>query len=410
MLHARTATAFGFVVPTTSVFIATCLALVLLGNRTTWGQDPPAVDAQTLVACYRAAMTSWDRPFSLHMKTTTSGTYPGRIESGSRQQDFVFRRDGRLFERFGTITDTNPRDRTVSTQSFFTLFDGDVCYQVRKYPGREYNGDIIRDFNDSDLNAALADEWSGGYLFGRILMGRATTSVAQYMLDNGGLQVVAQEEIDGTLCRVVEGDGRYGTVRVWIAPQKGYQAMGITISRRSDKHHFLREGVRLEDEDVVELTQTYGPFDVEEIDGTFYPISGDCAQEWVMKNQQHFKRTTKAKCWMVDLKPDFRSLRAFTLAPIEGASMRDPKISDAFYTVVKGRITPNAVNAADIDVATATANTAKPATPVKASESVAPPAEVRTSSNHLWIILPIVIVVVGLSYAAWRRSQTGPHN
>jgi hypothetical protein len=386
----------GYALQTASAFIGTCTVLVLLEADAARCQDQSTLDLQTLMEGYRAAATCWDRPCCLYMRTLVSGAYPRQPESGLRDQDFVFLRNGMRFERYGTITTTNPRDNKPSTQQFFMLFDERTYYQARKNADWDrYKGDTGRDFNDSTICAEFADESSGGYLFSRIAtLGGALSSVPQYIIDNDNLQVISQEDIDGVICYVVEGDSRYGTVRVWIAPEKGFQAMKITISKKSGRH-LLREGVRMEDEDVEESTETYGPFDVEEIEGTFYPISGDCTQEWVMKDKEHVKRLTKAKCSIIDLRPDFKALGAFTLAKIEGATIRDMKTPDVVYTVAKGRLTSNVANATNV---------------VNADEAIAQPAEAHKSSTHLWIALPVVIVVVGLSWVAWRRFRTRPHN
>lgn len=413
-----------------------CGAILLLGISSSWGQNQPRPEAGTLLERYREAVGAWDRAFSSRVKTQVLGTHPDLPHRQPEDRDITFRRDGNRFERFGRIVTPTPGGSTGNKEGLFTLYDKGTLYSAGKYPGKDtYQGDLIgRNVDAQRMAYELAAPTCGGYLFGySLVLAEEAAYLPQFLTENAkSLAVVSQDEIDGVTCHVIEENSAYGTVKLWIAPDKGYNAMKITISKKSDGPDLLRGGVRMQDTELAEVTVTYGPFRVEQMNGTFYPLAGDCTTEWVMKDKRRFVEVIKAECRDIDWNPDFEALGAFTLTRIEGAVIRDAEFPAVTYAVAHGKLVGNVddviVKSIEREVKTLQGPEVVSATVLEAAEAPRTPREKspptgkppatpmqettparQNTSPHRVAFTPIllgVLAAVCLSWVAWRRLRT----
>jgi hypothetical protein len=168
-------------------------------------------------------------------------------------------------------------------------------------------------------------------------MGAAET-IAEAMSACGDLRIVGQETLSGTSCFVVEAKTRYGTFTVWIAPDKGYNALKYTVCKNTGD--ILYDDVRVEDRGITECVCVVDAIEVGQIDGVFLPISGQqtgragAGDEWVVDDHVVVKRRE------IVLHPDFVALGAFKIDFPEGTDVTHEDIPGREFRWTGGKFVP----------------------------------------------------------------------
>ena len=185
-----------------------------------------APDPRELLDRYRQAVTSWDKSVSMHVEYDHTMAYQGR-DFRHWKYDIQHRRDGDRTEWFGRCQFEGKLDG--NPYSFNEEFRDLILDEYYLHYSHRNSGEKSDAFIGTDVGEWLAtlevQSPDGGFLQGRTGgIGEATHQVLA-MCDSDDVRYVGPETLGGTPCHIVEAKTKYGTFTVWLAPEKGYNAL-----------------------------------------------------------------------------------------------------------------------------------------------------------------------------------------
>jgi hypothetical protein len=329
-----------------AALIAFCMSSVCLSAPSGDKLDPrPA--AKELVNLYKKAVTCWDKSVAMRVELVHSMAKRGTDETDIRnwRYDITHRRDGDRCEWFGRCQFKGEHDGVdYSFNEQFTNMVGDdfFLYYTKRHLG-EQPGVMTQAIMGSNIKEKLfilqAQEPDGGFLQGRMGGIGIAPKMVDVMSDSDSLNLVGQETLSGSLCYIVQAKTKYGTFTVWIAPEKGYNALKYIV-RKSDQD-ILRDDVHIEDQGITEWMEVVDSIDVRKIDGVFVPISGKLASktrggdDWESTDQVEVKRSE------IVLNPDFEALEAFEISFPEGTEVSHQDIPGLRFRWTNGKFVPD---------------------------------------------------------------------
>jgi len=306
-------------------------------------------EARELVDRYREAITCWNQRVSMriHSQIDVTPVDPDRPSRSHQRLNLIHRRDGNRAEWLGSKSFFEDDKAEVSTSSrkFAVIANGGHIVNADDAwtSDETYKGTIRRRNYGKILRSALDDFYYGGFLdglflgLGKLWLGK-TANVAELLSQSDMLHVVGKEDINETVCYIVEAKTEYGTVTIWIAPEKGYNALKVSwVIHDKD---FLRDGLYLKDSSLAEWSVLIDSIDVEKIDGIFVPVSGRFTSASTRKDGVERTVCAKVKRSQIDLNPDFEALGAFRLALPDGSHIYD-RDSGISYKVFGGELVPD---------------------------------------------------------------------
>jgi hypothetical protein len=303
--------------------------------------------AKELVNLYKKAVICWDKSVSMRVETEHSMTKRGTDETDIRhwKYDITHRRDGDRCEWFGHCQFKGEHDGDeYSFNEQFTKMTGDdfFLYYTRRQLG-DQPGIMTQALMGSNVKEKLvilqAQEPDGGFLQGRMGGIGSALKMAEMISESNGLKLIGQETLSGSLCYIVEAKTIYGTFTVWIAPEKGFNALKYVIHRSG--HDILRDDVHFENQGITECVEVADSIDVRKIDGVFIPISGKltdnvkAGDDWESTDHVEVKRSE------IVLNPDFKALGAFKISFPEGTEVTHQDIPGRRFHWTNGKFVPD---------------------------------------------------------------------
>jgi hypothetical protein len=297
-------------------------------------------DPRELLDRYRKAVTGWDRSVSMHIEYDHSMAYQGR-DFRHWKYDLQHRRDGDRCEWFGhcqfegkfddNAYSFNEELRDLVTEDYY------LCYS-RRDVGREETPVMGTEVKEH-LFGLQVQSRDGNFLQGRTGGIGNATHQAQVMYDSNEVRYVGQETIAGTACTVVEARTKYGTFTVWLAPEKGYNALK-SVWRKSGRD-ILRENIRIEEQGITDWTETVDAVEVQKIDGVFVPVAGRLTRyaKWADGKESEDHTTVQRR--EIVLHPDFQALGTFQIVLPEGTEVRLADNSQRTFRWSEGKFTPD---------------------------------------------------------------------
>jgi hypothetical protein len=289
---------------------------------------------------YRKAVTGWDRSVSMHIECDYSMAYQGR-DFRHWKYDIQHRRDGERCEWFGRRQFEGKHDGDAYSFNEelrdLVVEDYYLCYS-RRDSGRE-DTPVMGTNVKEHLFGLQAESRDGNFLQGRTGgIGKATHQ-AQAMCDSNEVRYVGPETLAGTACHVVEARTKYGTFTVWLAPEKGYNALK-SVWRKSGRD-ILRENIRIEDQSITDWVETVDAVEVEKIDGVFLPVAGGLTWKTKFVDGQGSDNHVTVRRRDIVLHPDFQALGAFQIVLPEGTEVRLAGDSKRTFRWSEGKFTPD---------------------------------------------------------------------
>jgi hypothetical protein len=289
------------------------------------GENLPVVSE--LLERYTKAVNCWDKRVSMRIHSEIDGISSDPADRTSRhtEMNLIHRRDGNRAEWLGSkkyFDDTEAKVLLYSEESVGIL-NGKECIIAKKNIGLDevYGGMITQQNYEKNLRSCLEDYYNGGFLHGVTGGLREATDLAEFLGKSDNLRVLGKENINETTCYIIEGSTQFAIVTVWISPEKGYNALKVTMREPSGKWWALIDSI-----------------EVQKIDGIFVPVSGQFKLTNIMKGG--FKRTisVKVKRSETDLNPDFESLGAFGIPLPDGSRIEDHDYPGIRYQVLDGKL------------------------------------------------------------------------
>jgi len=389
--------------------------------------------ASQIVERYSEACT-WTETTA--MKVTTEAMslkdVDGTVEVARYQYDLQHARDGKDCEWRGRTVRIDDEGNTVPELSieFQVLLDG----------GQRINTDRTLDKSDDDnfmaymmhedretTSRSLKNFWYGAYLDGAARGIGTGKNMAETLGENPN--IVAKEEINGIMCYVVEASGDYGTVKAWIAPEKGYNALKYVIRKTENN---VLDGEPIADKGYAGWTLVVDGIEIGSVGDTLLTMSGEATltMEHMNGDTSTLKYATRRS--EVDLDPDFEAMEAFKIRLPDGNPIHSVDFGGVSYQFVDGKIVPvvddtsvKAINAAvnefQVQTVLASAVEQQPNEAVKAVvegeesavvEEIVQAAEKTQDNNsarsHLWIwLVPALAgVAVIVSIAIYRTRSS----
>jgi len=214
-----------------------------------------------------------------------------------------------------------------------------LSYYARRYSEEEREDAVMGSDVEEQLFMLQAQGNDGGFLQGRMAGIGLARKMVEAMSDSGSLELAGQETLSGSLCYIVESKTKYGRFTVWIAPEKGHNALKY-IWRKSGPD-ILRDDIHIEDQGITEWVEVVDSIDVRKIDGVFVPISGELTgkvrigDDWERTNHIEVKRSE------IVLNPDFEALGAFKISFPEGTAVTHKDIPGRQFRWTKGKFVPD---------------------------------------------------------------------
>jgi hypothetical protein len=303
--------------------------------------------AKDLVNLYKKAVTCWDKSVAMRVELVHSYAKRGIDETDIRhwKYDITHRRDGDRCEWFGSCQFEGEHDGDeYSFNEQFTNLVGDdfFLYYTRRQLGYQ-PGVMTQALMGSNVKEKLfilqAQEPDGGFLLGRMGGIGSAPKMVDVMCESDGLNLIGQENLNGLSCFIVEAKTKHGTFTVWIAPEKGYNALKYVV--RKSGRDILRDDIHIEDQGITEWLQVVDSIDVRKIDGIFVPISGKltgkakAGDDWESTDHVEVKRSE------IVLNPDFKALGAFKINFPEGTEVTHQDIPGLRFRWTNGKFVPD---------------------------------------------------------------------
>jgi hypothetical protein len=323
-----------------------CMSFVCLSALSKDGLDVKPTPKE-LVNLYKKAVICWDKSVAMRVETEHSYEHRGTDETDIRnwRYDITHRRDGDRCEWFGRYQFKGEHDGdeySHNTQFKHIVGDEFFLYYTKRHL-EEKSGEMSQALMGSDVKEQLfilqAQEPDGGFLRGRMGGIGSAPKMVEVMSDSGSLKLTGQETLGGSLCYIIEAKTKYGTFTVWIAPEKGYNALKYIV--RKSGRDILRDDIHIEDQGITEWVEVVDSIDVRKIDGVFVPISGKltgkarAGDDWESTDHVEVKRSE------IVLNPDFEALGAFKISFPEGTEVTHEDIPGLRFRWTKGKFVPD---------------------------------------------------------------------
>jgi len=317
------------------IFFATLMCLFALGNVRLDAKS----NAKELVDRYRKAVTCWDKSVAMHVETEHSMIHKGVEETDIRhwRYDIKHYRDGDRCEWAGHCQfkgKLNGNEYSFN-ENFKRIVGEDFFLHYKKRDSE----DEPRAFVGSDVKQNLfilqAQSPDGGFLQGRMGGMGSAAKMVELMSTSSSLRLIGEETLSGSLCYIVEAKTKYGTYTVWIAPEKGYNALKYIV--RKSGSDILRDNIHIKDQGITEWTEVVDAIDVQNIDGVFIPVSGrltgkaKAGEDWESTNHVAVKRNE------IVLSPDFQAMGAFKINLPDGTLVNLADTPGVRYTWSKDK-------------------------------------------------------------------------
>ncbi len=311
------------------------------GNKEKIDANP---SAQELVKRYHKAVTCWDKSVSMRIELIHSYERRGENETDTRHwtYDIKHRRDRDRCEWAGRCHFKGKLNGTdyARNESIKRIVGDDFFLLYTKRDSEKEPTDAIMGSNVTErLFIMQAQEPDGGILQGRMGGIGLAPKIVDVMLACDSLRLLGQERLSGSLCHIVEAQTKYGTMTVWIAPEKGYNALKYIVRKRGQD--ILRDDIRIEDQGITEWAETVDAIDVQKIDGVFVPISGTLTGKAKATGAWQTTSHVSVKRSEVVLNPDLEALGAFQISFPEGTEVTHEDIGGYVFRWTKGKFVPN---------------------------------------------------------------------
>jgi len=319
-----------------------CMSSVCLSVTSKSGADVRPT-AKELVNLYKKAVTCWDKSVAMHVRLVRSYAKKGIDETDIRdwEYDITHRRDGDRCEWFGREQfEGEHNGEKYSFNEQFTRVAGDDFFL---YDGKRDNKEESYAFMGSNVKEELfilqAQEPDGGFLQGRMGGIGSASTMAELMSDSNSLNLIGQETLSGSLCHILEAKTKYGTYTVWIAPEKGYNALKYIV--RKSSRDILRDDIHIGDQGIIEWVQIVDSIYVRKIDGVFVPISGKLLEKARAADDWESTKHVEVKRSEIVLNPDFKAMGAFKIGFPEGTEVTHEDIPGLRFRWTNGKFVPD---------------------------------------------------------------------
>ncbi len=272
------------------------------------------------------------------MQVDVVTTSKGTNNAGVRRIQLTHRRDGNRTEWLGESNLINEDGSVVSQHMdrFTNVMNDDYWIRSEQYAGMSGpRGYLRRSFESDQRDLLVLPHW-GAHLNG-VVPGSGGRNISE-LLEMSGAVVLhkSMEVVQGVPCYVAESSNKYGRITVWLAPDKGFNAVKYVVQQGPE--HFIND--ELASQRGIQGHTLSVEMDVKEVKGVFLPVSGLMTSTTVRNDGQTITHTFDAKRSEIDLSPDFKALHAFGLNLPDHTFVHDEDYAGIKWDIVGGKLVP----------------------------------------------------------------------
>ncbi len=315
---------------------AFAIFILFFSSIYTLGKNVETITKDIVLNHFKESL-SWTYSLSLDVKIDNTG-----FENNKRlphlAKEFTFRRDNERVEWLGKII-TYDEQGNIDENSFNRkmIGTGECFLEVSNNFGEKpsYPASMRLQYNEHQ-ESRLDDADTCGPLIGRTGLPEYTTIIDVFINDEYIFFYDQTEEINGMVCYKMLAQKKNGEVTVWIAPEKGYNAVKWSI-RRNAEHYS-------ESSNVKEVLMEYFVENFIPIENYFVPQKATYTSKVEGTDGYKFSSTYKFIVDNIDLSPDFEALGAFKIDLPNGTPISIKEYPGIRYIWQNGEIIP------DVDV------------------------------------------------------------
>ncbi len=304
----------------------------------TSGQSKYTPDAAELLRRYRQSL-SWQEFVAMKVVIQSSGEIDGQRIPSISERTFIFRRDHNRAEWLGKKLEMDESGKVDldNCHVIKTIMDGNAFARLTSGLDRPPIGAFInrdKEFYSRFFNRLIRHPMNGGPLWGR-MVGNNQKNVADLLIESASVNLhEKRENINGSVCYVVEATTRYGKVTAWIAPEKGYNALKWSIQK--EPGDLFNDGPVIVSSWLAEFVAD----DLQKV-GDFWVTKAGCMTFSIGYNDEYPVKTriTKYKYQLSDIQidPDFEALEAFKIDFPDGTPVKIEQAPGVRYVWQDGK-------------------------------------------------------------------------
>ena len=301
----------------------------------------PMPDLKEIVRRYSES-TSWDKTITMNLSVETyfTSNISGQENVGHHRLELIFRRDNNRAEWIGNDALLDSAGRVIDEDSldFATIINDKLFLFAEKHPkvGR-FLGHIKREL-DRERKLNLLHPDYGGFLEGKVPGVEELKTIAERLTESDDLHFAGTESINDILCYIIEAKTIYGKFKVWIAPDKGYNALKYTVNK-TGRDLFNRKPI--EETKLKEWQLQVDSIKIQKIDDIYVPVEGQHTDRIIYKSGDQVTSTVKVKRSEIDLNPDLEALGAFNFNLPDGTVIHDFDFPGIRYKIFGGELVPD---------------------------------------------------------------------
>jgi len=256
-------------------------------------------------------------------------------------QRVVVHKNGRTgqFEEKRTVrraTADNPEDLKLYMENH-RLWTGDMAYSLGATVVSE-NQPLWISEKQSSIPTDLQDYNGGDLLRGAMDSSRP---VWDLLREQGNIRLLdSGEEVEGFACHVLESDGPYGEVKIWVDTTHEFVVRKAMFLKDGDSLSSAGIPLRQYENGPHRLELTLDKVKVESIGGHYVPMAGELRSEVTKRDGATRATTTEVKIESIDFEPDFIQEGAFVLTVPDGTIVEDLDVEGLKYTWRDGKLVP----------------------------------------------------------------------
>ena len=393
-----------------------CLFALLVSALPSGAQ---ADTVQDILARIPAPLTS-GRTIAMDLETESFVHRPqkdGSVDSRHIMATIWFMRDGDLVHsrRTSQVLDDNGNKRPGSFSTRTLLLTKEMAVDAEKYEGDSYFG--LANVDAAELKKWAAEDHDTGCFLSGLL---SQEMFVPKILEKDSKLRRDMEDINGSLCYVIEGTTGKEDVVAWVCPEKGWNLLKYVMHKSSE--NTLR-GTPLKESEIADWTLTVDNIEIKKIGEEFLPVAGTMTHMTEFDDGRRSEIRTNVKATNIDLAPNFNAMSAFQLDIPDGTILNDAA-GGLRYEVRGGKLVPyvdtSTVAALDEGVtafldkkesSTPVTSPAQPAVPVQqgqAGQQAAQPLIQRATFRlAALVMIAIGAAAIVLSVVYRRRKSSG---
>ncbi len=284
--------------------IMSCSIIVGIGMNT-FGENESLLSPQNVLTYYNQAVSRLDH-ISMRIRVRASSKLNSNPPKSYFETELNVLRDGNNLEFFGTRKVFDINGVYMRSKVECHLFKEGQYYFAAKWPvgGKPLMAQVNKESFAKDLCLRLNTPDFGGPLWSRV-GGCDCKSIWELLNESDDLRFINKKAIVNDVnCFVLSGSTKYGTITVWISPERSYNAVKWSVKKEPRDFYNDHQVTH------AEITRIFEAIDFVKIGDTFVVCKGRSVESKIdAKGEENLIYEIDVSD--IQLNPDFNVLEAF---------------------------------------------------------------------------------------------------